>query len=142
MQNPSEVPTLDALADAVAARLFGRIPVGPTGGPESGLPPGLPPRPQLDDPVHDLRVRASVGIAGVEFTQSIQYNGTSGPGYGDDNSVPLVAYKTMVVRGYPFVRRGLLGGDTLTGQRVTGELTLSIGNRVLYQTGPTRIEGA
>ena len=142
MQNPSEVPTLDALADAVAARLFGRIPLGPTGGPESGLPPGLPPRPQLDDPVHDLRVGASVGIAGVEFTQSIQYNGTSGPSYGDDNSVPLVAYKTMVVRAYPFVRRGLLGGDTLTGQRVTGELTLSIGSRVLYQTGPTRIEGA
>ena len=45
-------------------------------------------------------------------------------------------------RVYPFVRRGMLGDDTLTGQRVTGELTLSIGNRVLYKTGPTRGEGA
>jgi hypothetical protein len=56
--------------------------------------------------------------------------------------VPLVAYKTMVVRAYPFVRRGLLVPDTLTGQRVTGELTLSIDNRDIYKTGPTRVDGA
>lgn len=142
MQNPNDIHGLDALADAIAARLSGRIPFGPTGDPDPRLPPGWESRPQIDDPLRDLRVGASVGIAGLEFTQSIQYNGSAGPSYGRDNAVPLVAYKTMVARVYPFVRRGMLAADTLTGQRVTGELTLSIGNRAIYKTGPTRVDGA
>jgi hypothetical protein len=137
MQDPRDLTGLDALVDAVAARLSGRIPFGPGGGP--GLPSGTP---QLEDPLTGFRVGSSVGIAGVEYTQSIQYNGTSGPSYGPDNAVPLVAYKTMVARVYPFVRRATFGADTLTGQRVTGTLTLSVGDRVLYETGPTRTIGA
>lgn len=142
MPNPSDLSGLDALADAVAARLAGRVPFGPSGEPGPQVP-GLPDSvPQIDDPRHDLQAGTSVGIGGVEFTQSIQYNGSSGPSYGPDNAVPLVAYKAMVVRAYPFVRRGMLVADTLTGQRVTGELTLSIGNRIIFKTGPTRAEGA
>ncbi|HTE21139.1 MAG TPA: hypothetical protein VK689_22465, partial [Armatimonadota bacterium] len=142
MQNFNDDSSLDALADAVAARLAGRTSFGPSGGPTPQLPVDWPQRPQLDDPLAGLRAGARVGIAGVEYTQSIQFNGDSGPSYGPDNAVPLVAYKTMVARVYPFVRRGLLGADTLTGQRVTGTLTLSIGDRVVYQTGPTRAAGA
>jgi hypothetical protein len=140
MQEPRDIPGLDALADAIAARLSVRIPFGPAD--EPGLLPGLTSRPQLQDPLIDLVVGSHMGIEGVEFTQSIQYNGSSGPSYGLDNAVPLVAYKTMVARVYPYVRRGMFGTDTLTGQRVTGSLTLSIGNRVIYETGPTRAVGA
>ena len=139
MRNPNDILALDALADALAARLYGRIGFGPTGEPSPQLPPGVQ---RFDDLRNDFLVGASLRIAGVEFTLSIQHNGSAGPSYGRDNAVPLVAYKTMVARVYPFVRRGVLGGDTLTGQRVTGELTLSIGNRVIFRTGPTRTEGA
>lgn len=142
MQNPSGIPTLDALADAIAARLSGRVSLGPTGEPETRLPLDLEIRPQNDDPLRDLRAGSRVEIAGMEFTQSIQYNGSTGASHGDDNAVSLVAYKTMVARVYPFVRRSMLGADTLTGQHVTGELIFSIGNRVIYQTGPTRSDGA
>jgi hypothetical protein len=139
MQTSNDILEFDALADALASRLSGRIGFGPTGEPSPQLPPGVP---RFDDPRSDFLVGASLRIAGVEFTQSIQHNGSAGPSYGRDNAVPLVAYKTMVARVYPFVRRGPLGSDSLTGQRVTGELTLSIGNRVIFRTGPTRAEGA
>ena len=89
----------------------------------------------------DIRADAPLAIAGVEYTQSTQYNSSAGGGYGPDNGVSLVAYKTMAVRAYPIVRRGMLS-DTLTGQRVTGQLSLSIGDRVIYSSGPTRIDGA
>ena len=59
------------------------------------------------------------------------------PLYGTANSVPLVAYKTLVARVYPSVRPGRLGGDHLTGQKVTGDITLSVGDRVLHQVGLT-----
>jgi hypothetical protein len=140
MQNPSDTPGFDTLVEAIAAKLSDRALLGSVGNPAPTLPQVWE-RPQID-PQTDFLIGAKVGIAGVEYTQSIQYNGSSGPSYGVDNAVPLVAYKTMVVRAFPFVRRGALGGDTLTGQRVTGELTLSIGNRVLYHTGPTRTDGA
>ena len=146
MQTPDDVSGLDALVDSVAARLSSRGFSGPAGAPTLGLPAGIPggwpPPHQIGGPLGNSRVGASIVIAGTEFTQSIQYNGTSGTSYGDDNAVPLVAYKTMVARVYPSVRRGMLGGDTLTGQRVTGTLTLSIGNRTIYETGPTRTDGA
>ena len=59
-----------------------------------------------------------LAIEGFEFTQAIQHYGT---GHGPDNSVPLVALKPMVVRVYPVVVRGLLGGDALSvGAPVTG----------------------
>ena len=139
MQNANDISGLDAFADALSERLVGRLGFGPTGAPNPQLPSGVP---LFDDPRRNFLVGASLRIAGVEFTQSIQHNGSAGPSYGRDNAVPLVAYKTMVARVYPIVRRGPLGGDSLTGQRVTGELTLSIGNRVIFRTGPTRVEGA
>ena len=137
MQNLNDISGLDALADALMERLTGRF--GPTGAPNPQLQPGVP---LFDDPRRDFLIGARLRIAGVEFTQSIQHNGSAGASYGRDNAVPLVAYKTMVARVYPTVRRGPLGSDTLTGQRVTGELTLSIGDRVIFRTGPTRAEGA
>jgi hypothetical protein len=141
MNTPNELPSLDALAAAVASRLAGQIPKGiPTGEPDPELPPGsLFPS---GGTVPDFRVSAQVAIAGVEYTQSTQFNSVTTPWYGQDNSVPLVAYKTLVARVYPTVHRGVLGGDALTGTRVTGELTLSIGDRILYRADPTRSAGA
>ena len=137
MPKLNDLSGLDALADALVERLNERF--GPAGAPNPQLPSGVP---LFDDPRRDFLVGARLTIAGVEFTQSIQFNGSAGPSYGTDNAVPLVAYKTLVARVYPNVRRGPLGSDSLTGQRVTGELTLSIGNRVIFRTGPTRAEGA
>lgn len=37
----------------------------------------------------------------------------------------------MMARIYPMVRRGAFSRDTPSGQRVTGELTLSIGSQVV-----------
>lgn len=85
---------------------------------------------------------ARLDIAGVELTQSTQYSAAAGHGYGPDNGVPLVALKTLVARAYPVVVPGLLSPDQLTGQRVTGELLVSVGDRVVYRTGPTRSDGA
>lgn len=133
--------SLDALTDLVAARLASRQPA--SGGMGDGLPtlPWLSPSQGID--LRDPRLSgATLTIAGVEFTQSIQHHGAVGTSYGPDNSVPLVAYKTLVARVYPFVRQGLLGADTLSGQRVTGELTLSIGSRVIFRGSPTRADGA
>jgi hypothetical protein len=86
-------------------------------------------------------VQAQLALAGLELTQSIQYNGAVGTSYGDDNSIPLVALKPLVVRAYPYVQPGALAPDTLTGARVTGEVVLSVGDHVVYRTGPTRADG-
>src|SRR5688500_291562 len=124
MPIPSDIPGLDdiadALANAIAARLTGRGLPGPAD--EPALPPGLHPGPWRDDPTGPLGAGATLGMGAVEFTQSIQHGGGGAEGSGP--TVPLVAYKTMVVRTSPFVRRGMLASDTLTGQFVTGELTL------------------
>lgn len=138
---------LDALAEAVAARLAEFParglpgPIGPIGEPDAELPPGWRPLPQPDTGGIG-QVGARVGIDGIEYTQSTQYNSTVTRRYGDDNAVPLVAWKTLVVRAYPSVRRGRFGADTLTDRPVSGELVLSVGDRVLYRTGPTRSGGA
>jgi hypothetical protein len=140
--NDSAPPlSLEALADLVAARLASRMPGA--AGMSDGLQdlPWRSPSQGID--LRDPRLSAaSLAIAGVEFTQSIQHHGAVGTSYGADNGVPLVAYKTLVARVYPFVRQGFLGADTLTGQRVTGELTLSIGNRVVFRGAPTSTDGA
>jgi hypothetical protein len=138
MLNDNDLPALDDLVDAVVARLAGRLPKGPLGDPV--LPPGVEPQIPVM-PIPQFFTGARLRIAGVEFTQSTQHHGAAGPSYGADNSVPLVAYKPMVARAYPQVQRGIFGGDSLTGSRVTGELILSIGHRVVYRTGPTRWDG-
>lgn len=154
MPNP-EISNFDALADAIVQRLSQRSPGGlrPIGVPTPGIPgPGGPfreidpERPNLpfDGPHNsgaDALPRARLGIAGMELTQSIQYSGAAGTTFGDDNSVPLVALKTLVARVYPVAHAGLFS-DSLTGSRVTGELILAHGDRVVYRTGPTRAEGA
>jgi hypothetical protein len=140
----NDISDIDSLIESLAEHLAGRLSVGPTGQADTQLPSRLPSRVYPTDPRPDFQTDARVGIAGIEYTQSIQYDGGSGPSSGSDNAgpfVPLVAYKTMVARIYPSVRRGIFS-DTLTGQRVTGQLTLSIGDRVIYRTGPTRADGA
>ena len=148
---PNVDPTnLDDLAEAVAVRLAGRLgaagfparPGGhPAGEPDAELPPGWRGPELLDDGWQRLFSEASVGIDSVELTQSVQFNSAVTPGYGAANSVPLVAYKSLVARVYPSVRSGRLGGDNLTGQDVTGDITLSVGDRILHQGGPTRSGG-
>lgn len=128
------------LAHTIAARSAVQLtngslaPVVPRGEPDLERPPTLPPFNQSQIPNPRIDFGSRVAIAGVEYTQSVQYNSVTTPTYGDDNSVSLVAYKTLVVRMYPTVRRGQLGGDDLTNTYVTGELTLSTGNRILYRT--------
>jgi hypothetical protein len=153
MPNP-ENSNFDALADAIVQRLSQRSPGGlrPIGVPTPGIPGSGgpfgeidPERPNLpfDGPHNsgaDALPRARLGIAGMELTQSIQYSGAAGTTFGDDNSVPLVALKTLVARVYPVAHAGLFS-DSLTGSRVTGELILAHGDRVAYRTGPTRAEG-
>lgn len=145
----NDLPNLDDLAEAIAARLTRRLGVrglpgqvgeAPSGEPDAELPPGWK-RDQLEDGWQQLFSEASVGIESIEFTQSIQFNSAVTPGYGTPNSVPLVAYKTLVARAYPSIRRGRLGGDNLTGQKVTGEITLSVGNRIIHRGSPTRSDG-
>jgi hypothetical protein len=154
MPNP-ENSNFDALADAIVQRLSQRSPGGlrPIGVPTPGIPGSGgpfgeidPERPNLpfDGPHNsgaDALPRARLGIAGMELTQSIQYSGAAGTTFGDDNSVPLVALKTLVARVYPVAHAGLFS-DSLTGSRVTGELILTRGDRVAYRTDPTRAEGA
>jgi hypothetical protein len=155
MQYPAG-PELDALVDAIAQRLVARFPgiIPAPGIPSPGIPnPGGPigepdlERPNLPwDPrtsaSADVLPRPRLGIAGMELTQSIQHHGAAGPSYGADNSVPLIALKTLVVRVYPYVGAGLPMFDSLTNSRVTGELVVSHGDRVAYRTGPTRAAGA
>lgn len=141
MEQLPDGPSLDALVEAIMLRLLQR---GPAGGPVPQLPPTQrwPQLPQLPPNLEDfpgVKLTSRLAIDGLEFTQAIQHYGT---GYGVDNSVPLVALKPMVVRVYPVVERGLFGGDTLSGERVTGELVLSQWGREVYRTGPTRAEGA
>lgn len=139
MNNPIDNSDLDALAARIAAHLVPASAMGPAGEP---TPPGLYSDPRSAGPRPDFLFGSRLRIASVEYTQSIQFNGSAGQGYGPDNGVQLVAYKTMVGRGYPVVQRATLGADTLTGHRVTGELTLSIGDRVIFRAEPTRGDGA
>ncbi|MDQ6907676.1 MAG: hypothetical protein M3176_12685 [Chloroflexota bacterium] len=132
-------PDIDSLVAAVAARLAPGLPNRPTQ-PDAERPPvGWDPPHQRPD---TFWPRRHLALAGLELTQSIQYNGSVGDSYGDDNSIPLVALKPLLVRAYAFVQPGLAEPDTLTGAHVTGELTLSVGDRVIYSTGPTRAAGA
>src|SRR5262249_61244452 len=135
----AEGPELEPIVPAVARRLGGDFPNRPPQ-PDPENPPLLwdPRRPIPDQ----LWPRTHLALAGLELTQSIQYNGAVGRSYGDDNSIPLVALKPLVVRAYPYVQPGIADSDTLTGARVTGELVLSVGDRVVYRTGPTRSAGA
>ena len=134
-------PDLEALTDAIARRLVERFPgtFPPLREPGLERPPILRDPPQLPDELLPLR---RLAIAGVELTQSIQHHGAAGTSYGPDNSVPLVALKTLVARVYPYVRPGVAAPDALSGSRITGELVLSVGDRVVYRTGPTRASGA
>ena len=136
-------PDLDALTTAVAQRLAGQIPG--LSFPTAPRQPDLELPPVLWDPLNqrpdDLFPRRRLVIAGVELTQSIQYNGAVGASYGTDNSIPLSALKTLAVRVYPAVRPGLASPDALTGDRITGEILLSVGDNVVYRTGPTRPAG-
>jgi hypothetical protein len=149
MQSPVGAE-LDALVDAIAQRLVARFPGiiptpgipnpdGPIGEPDLERP-NLPWDPRMSANA-DVPPRARIGIAGMELTQSTQYNGAAGPSYGADNSVPLIALKTLVARVYPYVSAGLSLFDNLTNSRVTGELIVSYGDRVAYRTGPTRVAG-
>ena len=123
---PIDPLSIDAIADAVAARLGAR-----------GLPQ-LPDREELPD----LGIPGSrFGIAGIELTQVVQHHSAAGTTYGADNSVPLVALKDLIVRAYPYYHVGILQ-QAPAPMRVTGQLVLSRGNRTVYQTGPTRSDGA
>lgn len=135
MNTEPALPNLDALADAVALRLARGMPM--PGEPMPGLPqfPDWPPG-QVEP---EIARRTRLVIDGIELTQVTQHFRSR---HGEDNSVPLVALKPMVVRAYPAVRRGVYGGDTLGGQRVTGELVLHQGGREVWRTGPTRSDGA
>ena len=134
------MPSLDALADAVAARLdVRRQGFGPVGEPDAELPPDWRGPEQLTFPRPGAG--ASLRIDGIEYTQSIQHHSVTTPRYEADNSIPLVAYKPMIVRVYPGVRRQQLGADTLSGRTVTGELVMSIGDRVIHRTEPNRRAG-
>ena len=79
--NPTD---LDAIVNAVVQRLRGE--------PDLERPPAFIPKPE---PLPDLFPRRGLGIAGMELTQSTQHHGAAGPSYGADNSVPLVALKTL-----------------------------------------------
>src|SRR5512145_1913282 len=93
--DPTEI---DALVDAVIEKLRGL-----SGEPDLERRPAIGPR--LEQLSELLPVRR-LGIAGMELTQSTQHHGAAGPTYGADNSVPLVALKTLVVRVYPYLRQG------------------------------------
>jgi len=126
MEGPARGPELDAIVDAVVARLG------------VGGVPALPDREQLPDlGIHGWRFT----IAGIELTQAVQHHNAAGKSYGADNSVPLVALKDLVARAYPYVSAGTFE-PAPAGLRVTGELVLSRGNNVVYRTGPTRADGA
>lgn len=141
MEQLPDGSSFDALVEAIVQRLLQR---DPGGEPVPRFPPTQrwPQLPQLPPNLEDfpgVKLTSRLVLDGLEFTQATQHYGT---GYGVDNSVPLVALKPMVVRAYPVVERGLLGGDTLSGERVTGELVLSQWGREVYRTGPTRADGA
>lgn len=141
MDLPSDGDALDRLAEIVAERVLqGLHPTGIGGRVPALEEPQLPSFPSREGIV-DAPRPATLHVAGVELTQSIQHHGAAGPSYGTDNSVPLVALKSLVARALPVVSPGILS-DNLTGARVSGELTLSVGNRVVYRTGPTRPTGA
>lgn len=126
---------VDAIADRVLGKLTGRPNEGPTGAP----PPQLPDLPSVSKDVLPLVVHPKLHFQGLELTQSTQYYGT---GYGPDNTVPIVALKSLVVRAYPYVSAGLFEGDTLSGKTVTGELVLFRWGKEVFRTGPTRPAGA
>lgn len=134
MPNDFNGSEFDALVSAIAAKLASRSPASPgTSAAFIPTPDGTPlpqipwdPPAQLPDPLIPKR---RLGLLGVELTQSTQHQsaGAHRGSYGDDNSVPLVALKSLIVRAYPYVRPGYALPDTLSGARVTGELVLSVG---------------
>lgn len=141
--------TLDAITGAVAAAVAARMSPASAASAQplalrelQQLPPGFLPSMNPEDPRLGLQIGAHVAIDSVEYTQSTQYNGSASPGYGTNNAVPLVAWKAMFARAFPSVRVGVFGGDDLTGRAATGELVLSVGDKVLFRTGPTRAAGA
>ena len=85
-------------------------------GPPADPVPGLPPRDPIYRPdfeglvaaINSLGVgrRPGIRIGGVEMTQSTQYFNYDGlgTGAGTDNSIPLVANKTLVIRVYVEIR--------------------------------------
>jgi hypothetical protein len=134
---------LDQLANALLNRITGQStrgigPAGPSGDPMPNFPdmPGMPGS-GAEEP--DLLPGFRLAVQGLELTQSVQHYRS---GRRADNSVPLVALKPLVVRAYPYVARGLVGRDMLSGRRITGELSLTQWNKEVYATGPTRIAGA
>ncbi len=74
-------------------------------------------------------VDTTVVVAGVEATQSIQYCNinSQGSGYAQDNSVPLVAQRTTVVRVYV---------DAATPSPITGSAFLDGSAPILPSNGP------
>jgi len=126
MVEPIDAGQIDAIADAVVARLGAR-----------GLPRVPDPEELPDLGIHPWHF----GIAGIELTQVVQHHGAAGRTYGADNSVPLVALKDLIARAYPYVSAGTLQ-PAPQSLRVTGELVVSRGNRIVYRTGPTRADGA
>ncbi len=128
---------LDRIADAAAERLAGRLGMPLPAGGEPGLerPPARPGGPAGGVP--GLPVRR-LRLLGIELTQSVQHFRNA---FAADNSVPLVARKRLVVRAHPYVAGTLEWPDRLWGERVTGELVLSIGDDVVYRRGPTRAAG-
>lgn len=112
------------------------------GGPGPGLAPDMTGPLRSPDASGPGQLLERLAVAGVELTQSIQYSAMAGGGYGPDNGVPLIARKTLVARAYPIVSPGLLAPNHLAGQRVSGELVVSVGNRVIFRADPTRSDGA
>ena len=139
MGTPQVPDDLDRLVDAVLARLAGRLPEISKRGEPDPETPSLPFPAGERGTVGGLGRREHLAVSGVELTQSVQYNDVVSPAYWEANAVPLVALKTLVARVYPCVIPGMrVGGGSLEGEQVTGELIVSVGDRVVYRTGPTR----
>lgn len=121
---------VDAIADRVLTKINDRPNQSPTGEPMLQLP-DLPWGPKDVPP---LLPHPKLHVQGLELTQSTQHYGT---GYGPDNSVPIVALKSLVVRAYPFVTAGLLEGDRCQARPSPANSCCSTGARKC--SGPVRL---